>query len=179
MQLTNVFRLCLLQLPFVVDACAVGLPEWLPGDAYRSTPVVSEPALHDARSDMPWETTLTQVPVAPPGSTWTSSITSATPPDISASGQPCHFSGHGSNATLQLTNVFRLCLLQLPFVVDACAVGLPKWLPGDAYRSTPVVSEPALHDARSDMPWETTLTQVPVAPPWINLDIFDYVSNAA
>ncbi|KAL3195192.1 hypothetical protein MRX96_001864 [Rhipicephalus microplus] len=68
---------------------------------------------------------------------------------------------------------------ELPFVVDACAVGLPEWLPGDAYRSTPIVSEPALHDARSDMPWETTLTQVPVAPPWINLDIFDYVSNAA
>ncbi|KAH8040159.1 hypothetical protein HPB51_009537 [Rhipicephalus microplus] len=61
---------------------------------------------------MPWETTLTQVPVAPPGSTWTSSITSATPPDISASGQPCHFSGHGSNATMRLTNIFRLCLLQ-------------------------------------------------------------------
>ncbi|KAL3185542.1 hypothetical protein MRX96_028946 [Rhipicephalus microplus] len=73
-------------LPFVVDACAVGLPEWLPGDAYRSTLIVSEPALHDARSNMPWETTLLQVPVAPPGSTWTSSITSATPPDISASG---------------------------------------------------------------------------------------------
>ncbi|XP_075726516.1 uncharacterized protein LOC119177951 [Rhipicephalus microplus] len=61
---------------------------------------------------MPWETTLSQVPVAPPGSTWTSSITSATPPYISASGQPCHFSGHGSNATMRLTNIFRLCLLQ-------------------------------------------------------------------
>ncbi|KAL3188510.1 hypothetical protein MRX96_003474 [Rhipicephalus microplus] len=61
---------------------------------------------------MPWETTLTQVFVAPPGSTWTSSIKSATPPDISASGQPCHFSGHGSNATMWLTNIFRLCLLQ-------------------------------------------------------------------
>ncbi|XP_077528389.1 uncharacterized protein LOC144140033 [Haemaphysalis longicornis] len=62
---------------------------------------------------MPWETTLTQVPVAPSGSPWTSSITSATPPDISTSHQPCHFSGHGSNATMRLTNVFRLCLLQV------------------------------------------------------------------
>ncbi|XP_070389593.1 uncharacterized protein [Dermacentor albipictus] len=124
MRLTNIFRFCLFQLVTASSPSPAAAPYRCCNGALPHVLQTENPAPSDASSADPRVATPAPVPVTLPGWSTASSSTSTSPLYLAPSAllapallnywhRPQQFSGHGNNATMRLTNIFRLCLFQL------------------------------------------------------------------
>ncbi|XP_077506718.1 uncharacterized protein LOC144115955 isoform X2 [Amblyomma americanum] len=112
MQPTNLFRFCLFQIVTISSTSTDAAPYrccdgFLPHVLQRD-----KPARSDRCSAHLLDTTPAPVTAALPGLLTATASTSSSPLYLSNRRRPQQFSGHGNNATMQPTNLFRFCLFQ-------------------------------------------------------------------
>nr|XP_050052390.1 mucin-4-like [Dermacentor andersoni] len=165
MRLTNIFRSCLFQLVTASSPSTAAAPYRCCNGALPHVLHTENPAPSDASSAEPRVATPAPVPVTLPGRTTASPSTSTPPLYLNYWHRPQQFSGHGNNATMRLTNIFRSCLFQLVTASSPSTAAAPYRCCNGALPHVLHTENPAPSDASSAEPRVATPAPVPVTLP--------------